>query len=283
MKWKGRRQSEHLEDRRGMPVAAVGGVGAFVVLLIGAFLGVDVRPLLDAVPPPQQAPAPGSPGGAPNEINDEDEAFVATVLADTEEVFTAEFRRQLGREYEKPRLVMFSERVQSRCGIADAAVGPFYCPLDKQVYLDTSFYVELDRRLGAPGDFAQAYVIAHEVGHHIQQITGVSDQVRQLQQRARSQAEANALSVRLELQADYLAGVWAHHAQQNWQILEPGDIEEALGAASAIGDDRLQKRGQGYVNPDSFTHGTSEQRVRWFRKGLETGKIDMDNTFRGDV
>jgi len=284
MKWKERAQSSNVVDRRGMPAAAGMGIGAtLLVLAIGYFTGVDVSPLLNSGSTSSSAPAPGEAGGGVNTMDDEQEAFVATILRDTEDVWSAEFRRQLKQDYQAPSLVLFTDRVQSGCGTADSSIGPFYCPLDQQVYLDTVFYTQLDQQLGAPGDFAQAYVIAHEIGHHIQQITGVSDEVRSLQEGARSEAERNEYSVRLELQADYLAGAWAHHAQKNWQFLEPGDVEEALNAASAIGDDRLQKQSTGTVQPDTFTHGTSAQRAKWFRQGFQSGQIDMENTFRGGI
>lgn len=284
MKWKDRAQSSNVVDRRGIPVGAGMGIGGtLLVLLIGYFTGIDVTPLVDMASQPSSAPAPGEPGGGVNTMDDEQEAFVATILRDTEDVWTAEFRRQLKQDYQPPSLVLFTDRVSSGCGVADSSIGPFYCPLDQQVYLDTVFYQQLDQQLGAPGDFAQAYVIAHEIGHHIQQITGVSDQVRSLQEGARSEAERNEYSVRLELQADYLAGAWAHHAQKNWSFLEPGDVDEALNAASAIGDDRLQQQATGTVRPDTFTHGTSAQRAKWFRMGLESGQIDMENTFRGGI
>jgi predicted metalloprotease len=206
---------------------------------------------------------------------------VSVVLADTEEVWERIFREELGRTYEKPSLFIFSGRVSSACGFASSAVGPFYCPADASVYIDLSFYDELSLRHDAPGDFAQAYVIAHEVGHHVQNLLGISDEVDRARGRV-SEEELNELSVRLELQADFLAGLWANRAQQNWDILEPGDLEEALNAASAIGDDRLQLEAQGYVVPDSFTHGTSEQRQRWFRRGFETGDIEQGDTFAAD-
>jgi predicted metalloprotease len=199
------------------------------------------------------------------------------VLGDTEVVWQSIFT-SMGREYREPTLVLFTSQVDSACGFASAAVGPFYCPADQNVYLDLGFFDELDRRFGAPGDFAQAYVIAHEVGHHVQNLLGISDQVHNARGRV-SEREYNAMSVRLELQADFLAGVWAHHAQQARQVLEAGDVEEGLRAAAAIGDDRLQRQGQGYVVPDSFTHGTSAQRVRWFRKGLQTGDFAQGDTF----
>lgn len=199
------------------------------------------------------------------------------MLADTEEVWTEQFARA-GRTYRKPTLVLFRDQVRSACGFASAASGPFYCPADQQVYIDLAFYQDMKDKLGAPGDFAQAYVIAHEVGHHVQNLLGISEDVHARQQRV-DKVEANELSVRLELQADFLAGVWAHHAEQKWQILEPGDIEEALNAATAIGDDRLQQQSRGTVVPESFTHGTSKQRVRWFTRGLKTGDMNAGDTF----
>jgi uncharacterized protein len=204
-------------------------------------------------------------------VPDEQKQFVAVVLADTEDVWREQFAR-LSKQYRDPKLVLFSDQAQSACGFADAAVGPFYCPADERVYLDMAFFVELERRFRAPGDFARAYVLAHEVGHHVQNLLGWSDRV-QLAQRRSGKADANKLSVRLELQADYLAGVWAHHADRTKHILEAGDIDEGLRAASAVGDDRLQRQTRGYVVPDSFTHGTSAQRARWFRRGLETGDL----------
>jgi predicted metalloprotease len=202
------------------------------------------------------------------------------VLADTEDVWNQTFRDDLGRSYQEPRLVLFSGGVDSGCGFAQAAVGPFYCPLDQKVYIDLDFYDELQRRFGAPGDFAQAYVIAHEVGHHVQNLLGISGKVHDAQQRAGS-GGANELSVRLELQADCLAGVWAHQTQRQKQVLERGDVEEALGAAAAVGDDRIQMKTQGYVVPESFTHGSAAQRVRWFKRGFESGSIDSCDTFSG--
>jgi predicted metalloprotease len=202
--------------------------------------------------------------------------FIGVVLAETEDVWHEQFRR-MGREYVEPKLVLFTDQVESACGIAGAAVGPFYCPTDDQVYLDLSFFELLDRRLGAPGDFAQAYVVAHEVGHHVQDLLGISDRVAQLRERM-SEEEANALSVRVELQADFYAGIWAHYTARK-DLLDPGDIEEGMRAAAAIGDDRLQRQSQGYVVPDAFTHGTSEQRVHWFKLGYETGDPSRGNTF----
>jgi uncharacterized protein len=218
---------------------------------------------------------PGAQQRSPQE--DELAKFVAVVLADTEDVWREQFRR-MGREYREPKLVLFTGRVNSACGFASAASGPFYCPEDEKIYIDLGFYDDLKRRFGAPGDFAQAYVIAHEVGHHVQKLLGQTDRVHAAHGRV-SESEYNDLSVRLELQADFLAGVWAHHAQRTKQVLESGDVEEALRCAAAIGDDRIQKQSQGYVVPDSFTHGTSEQRARWFRKGLESGDMTQGDTF----
>lgn len=275
MRWEGRRESGNVEDRRRMrsgPVMIGGGLGTLVLLLLVAFLGGDPIQLLQQLPQQQlQAPPQGEPA------NDEVKRFVSVVLADTEDVWNELFRR-MGRRYREPKLILFTEQVRSACGMAGAAVGPFYCPADECIYIDLGFFEELDRRFGAPGDFAQAYVLAHEVGHHVQKQLGWTDKVDSLRGRAR-QAEQNQMSVRLELQADFLAGVWAHHAQRMKNILESGDVEEGLRAASAIGDDRLQRQSQGYVVPDAFTHGTSEQRVRWFTRGLKTGDITQGDTF----
>jgi hypothetical protein len=278
MLWRGQRQSENVEDRRGMSgggLAIGGGLGGIVVLVIALLLGADPRQLLQQSP---EAPSSGTESSRPvNPAEEELKQFSATVLASTEDVWTNIFRQQ-GERYTEPTLVLFTDQVRSSCGVAGAAVGPFYCPGDEKLYLDLSFFRELQTRFRAPGDFAQAYVIAHEVGHHVQRLMGTMDRVDAARSRM-SEAEANQLSVRLELQADFLAGVWAHYAQQKG-ILEAGDVEEALGAASAVGDDRLQRENQGYVVPDSFTHGTSEQRVRWFRKGLETGDLRQGDTFK---
>lgn len=277
MLWKGRRQSENVEDRRGLSrggMAIGGGLGGIVILIIALLLGADPRQLLE------QVPTDSSPGaGTSRPANPEEEElkqFVAAVLADTEDVWTDLFN-QAGRQYPKPTLVLFTDEVRSGCGVAGSSVGPFYCPSDQKVYIDLAFYRELKTRFRAPGDFAQAYVIAHEIGHHVQNLLGTMQNVNRAQGRATKEG-ANDLSVRLELQADFLAGVWAHYAQTRG-VVEPGDIDEALGAASAIGDDRLQRESQGYVVPDSFTHGTSEQRVRWFRKGFDTGDIRQGDTF----
>jgi len=279
MLWRGRRESDNVEDRRGVSgggLAIGGGLGGVVILLIAMFLGVDPRAILDQTGE-DPAPAVNTRTARPaSPADDELKHFVAVVLADTEDVWTGVFR-QTGREYRVPRLVLFTDQVQSACGTAGSATGPFYCPGDQKVYIDLAFYRDLKGRLGAPGDFAQAYVIAHEVGHHVQRLLGISDQVHSAQSRG-SRSQANDLSVRLELQADFFAGVWANKAK-NKGLLEAGDIEEALGAASAVGDDRLQRQAQGRVVPDSFTHGTSEQRVRWFRKGLDTGDFKQGDTF----
>ena len=277
MRWRGGRMSGNVEDRRGggMGRGAGGGIGVVVISLIAMFLGVDPGAVLQTGAGPQAGPPGGAPPGGPP--GDEMGQFVSVVLADTEETWNAIFK-QMGRDYPEPTLVLFSGAVQSACGFAQAAVGPFYCPADQKLYIDLSFYEDLRKKLNAPGDFAQAYVIAHEVGHHVQTVLGISEQVRAASQ-GRSEEEANALSVRQELQADCFAGVWGYHAQRSRQILEPGDVEEALGAASAIGDDRLQMQSRGYVAPESFTHGSSEQRVRWFRRGFETGDVGACDTF----
>jgi predicted metalloprotease len=278
MLWRGQRQSENVEDRRGMSgggMAIGGGLGGIVVLVIALLLGADPRQLLEQVP--SEGVAPGTSSSRPiNPAEEELKQFSGVVLASTEDVWTELFS-QSSRQYRKPTLVLFTDQVRSACGAAGSAVGPFYCPGDEKLYLDLAFFEELQTRFRAPGDFAQAYVIAHEVGHHIQRILGTMDRVDAARGRL-SEAQANELSVRLELQADFLSGVWAHYAQRKG-LLETGDIEEALGAASAVGDDRLQRENQGYVMPDSFTHGTSEQRIRWFRKGLETGDMRQGDTF----
>jgi predicted metalloprotease len=283
MRWQGGRQSDNVEDRRGArgPVAMGGGIGMLLLILLVVVLGGDPRPLLQnmANGPQQQVNQPADEGAVAG-ADDEMKQFVAVVLADTEDVWTKLFG-EMKRDYAQPKLVLFSGQARSACGFADAAMGPFYCPGDEKVYIDLSFYDELKDRFGAPGDFAQAYVIAHEIGHHVQNQLGLTEQVHRLKGNV-SEEEYNQASVRLELQADFFAGVWAHHAQKLRQILEPGDIEEALQAATAIGDDRLQKQSRGYVVPDSFTHGTSAQRARWFRKGLQSGKLDDGDTFALD-
>jgi hypothetical protein len=262
--------------------APLGGGALLVILLIAFLTGEDPTQLLDAVNPPQVSVDGGGayPSGGGDRPTDEGADFVSVVLADTEDTWNALFA-QRGERYREPNLVLFSDAVSSACGFNSAAVGPFYCPADDKVYLDLSFFADLHRRFGAPGDFAQAYVIAHEVGHHVQNLLGISDQVHRLRSRA-GRAEANALSVRMELQADCLAGVWGYHANRQRRMLEPGDVEEGLRAAAAIGDDRLQRQAGGYVHPESWTHGSSEQRVRWLRRGLESGRMEVCDTFEAD-
>lgn len=276
MRWAGRRESSNVEDRRGMPVRAIGGgVGGTLLLIVLALIfNVDPRVVINQAPPGVEIAHQDQNF---TEAEQELKGFVSVVLADTEDVWHEQFRR-LGRQYREPKLVLYSGQVESACGFASAAVGPFYCPEDEQLYIDLQFFDELQRRFKAPGDFAMAYVVAHEVGHHVQRLLGYTERVHKLQGRI-SEQEYNRLSVRLELQADFLAGVWAHHAQQTKQILESGDLEEALGAASAVGDDRLQRQSRGAVVPDAFTHGTSAQRSRWFRRGFESGDILQGNTF----
>lgn len=290
MRWHSGRRSENIEDRRGMGiprgvrVGGMGGLGILVLALIAMFLGVDPSLLLQGGPVIESPSVSVSPGGGSSDVgtgNDEAHAFVSAILANTEDVWHEVFR-EAGRTYQPPKLVLFSQAVRSECGIAGEATGPFYCPVDRKVYLDLSFFEELQQHFQAPGDFAQAYVIAHEIGHHVQTLLGISQKVSSLRERLQP-AEANQLSVRLELQADCLAGVWANRAQRARQILEAGDIEEGLNAAAAIGDDRLQRRAQGRIVPESFTHGSSAQRVRWFRRGLERGDFENCNSFQGDV
>jgi predicted metalloprotease len=269
------RESDNVEDRRGRrfgPGAGIGCGGLLLVLAISLLTGRDpaqLLQLLQGVQQQQQETAPG-PGGPAAPPADQLGTFASKVLGSTEDVWGKVFR-QAGKQYQDPRLVLFSGSTPSACGFSSAATGPFYCPGDRRVYIDLSFFNEMSRKLGATGDFAQAYVIAHEVGHHVQEQLGISDQVTAAQRHARSEGEANRYSVGLELQADCFAGVWAYHAQKDARLLEPGDVEEGLNAAAAIGDDRLQKMSQGYVQPESFTHGSSSQRVQWLRKGMETG------------
>jgi predicted metalloprotease len=277
MRWEGRRESQNIEDRRGMRFGRAGGIGlgTIVLALVAAYFGVDPSVVLQNTQPSGQQ-AEQVPY---NESAEEAHLrkFVAVVVAETEDAWGAIFSAA-GRTYEPPTLVLFSGAVESACGFAQAAVGPFYCPGDRKVYIDLSFYQDLQNRFGAPGDFAQAYVVAHEVGHHVQTLLGISERNMAARQRA-SEAEANALSVRQELQADCFAGIWAHNADRSSQLLEAGDIEEGLNAAAAIGDDRLQKQSQGYVSPESFTHGSSEQRVSWFKRGFESGAVESCDTF----
>ena len=286
MRWQTGRRSSNVEDRRGMSgrgMASLGGGGLLVLLLLAVVTGTNPLDLLQQAGPVAEMAGP-SVSVAPEQFSAEEQRladFSSVVLADTEDVWRELFAA-MGETYREPKLVLFTGAVQSACGFAQAAVGPFYCPGDEKVYLDLGFFDELRARHGAPGDFAQAYVIAHEVGHHVQRLLGIMDRVDDARRRA-GKAEGNELTVRLELQADFLAGVWAHHAQRARQILEEGDLEEALNAASQIGDDRLQMEAQGYVVPDAFTHGTSEQRARWFRLGFQTGDLSRGDTFAVDV
>jgi uncharacterized protein len=273
MKWLGRQGSGNVEDRRGMRggLAIGGGIGGVIILILSLLLGQN--PLeninLDTNSATEQ----------PRSAEEDQQAqFVSVVLKETEAVWTALFQQEFGKDYQEPHLVLFTQSDQSGCGFASAATGPFYCPLDAKVYIDLSFYDDLSNRFGASGDFAMAYVVAHEVGHHVQNLLGTSDKVHEARKQL-SEREGNRLSVALELQADFYAGVWAHHTEKMEDILEEGDIEEALNAANAIGDDRLQREAQGQVVPDAFTHGTSEQRMYWFKRGYETGDIKQGNTF----
>ncbi len=282
MRWRGRRQSSNVEDRRrmgGPTVAKGGGLGVIIIVILYALMGGDPQTLIENLPATTSSQSSQS-GAAVTPADDEQAAFISTVLADTEDVWNGLFERA-GERYVEPALVLFRGEVQSACGFASSASGPFYCPGDQKVYLDQSFFDELSRRFKAPGDFAQAYVVAHEVGHHVQRLLGTTDKVHRMKGRV-SEAEYNAMSVRLELQADFYAGIWAHHAQRKFKMLEPGDIEEALRAASAIGDDAIQKRSRGHVVPESFTHGTSAQRVKWFKRGFETGDLSQGDTFGAD-
>jgi len=287
MRWRTGRRSENIEDRRGQGGFPVriggaglrgGGVGLILLVLAAAYFGIDPTVLLEGMGGMGSGQDPRTTSERqPSAADDELKQFMAVVLADTEDTWGALFA-QSGKQYEQPTLVLYSGATQSACGFGQAAMGPFYCPPDQRVYIDLSFYDDLRQRYGAPGDFAQAYVLAHEIGHHVQNLLGISDKVQAARQRA-DETEANALSVRLELQADCFAGLWAYHANRSRQILESGDVEEALKAASAIGDDRLQRQSRGYVTPDSFTHGSSAQRTRWFRRGLESGKFASCDTF----
>jgi predicted metalloprotease len=282
MKWRTGRRSGNIEDRRGIRIpkkAAGGGIGIIVIALIAMYFGVDPTVFLNQQGPSSSINTQTSTrqiSPAENQLAE----FVSVVLADTEDTWHTLFNK-MGKNYREPTLVLFSGAVESACGYAQAAMGPFYCPADQKVYIDLSFYRDLKNRHQAPGDFAQAYVIAHEIGHHVQTLLEISEEIHSVRSRV-SQVEGNKLSVMQELQADCFSGVWAHHANRARQILEEGDIEEALNAASAIGDDRLQQRGRGYVTPDSFTHGSSGQRVRWFRQGLKTGDVGQCNTFKAD-
>jgi len=280
MRWERGRRSDNIEDRRGMRVSgrglAGGGIGAIVLALVAMYFGVDPSVVLNQAgtlaPAQQEQQATFSPE------EERLKEFMSVVLADTEDVWGTLFQGS-GQRYQQPKLVLFSGAVESACGFAEAAMGPFYCPADQKLYLDMSFFNELAQRHDAPGDFAQAYVVAHEVGHHVQTLLGVSEQVHTTRQRV-GEIEGNALQVRMELQADCFSGVWAHHAHKQRQILEPGDTEEALAAAAGVGDDRLQKHARGHVVPDSFTHGSSEQRMRWFSRGLQSGNPGQCDTFK---
>jgi uncharacterized protein len=279
MRWQGSRRSSNVEDYRGSRFGGAGmklGVGGTLVALVaGYFLGIDPRVILGLTESlPGGGPAPTAQTGIPQ---DEQGQFISAVLGETEDTWTAIFR-QSGMEYVPPKLVLYTDQVRSACGSASSAVGPFYCPGDQRVYLDLNFYQELKTRFAAPGDFAQAYVLAHEVGHHVQTLLGTEEKVRAAQSRA-SEEERNAIQVKMELQADCYAGVWAHNADSARHILEQGDVGEALQAASAVGDDTIQKRTQGHVVPDSFTHGSSAQRMSWFKRGLDTGSVSACDTF----
>lgn len=275
MLWKGRRESSNVEDQRGRGggMAVGGGIGAIIIGLIYFIMGGNPADVLQGNQPLQQQEQAGPRSAREEELA----SFTKVVLADTEDVWDSLFSAS-GSTYRQPTLRLFTQSTQSGCGFASAATGPFYCPPDEKVYIDLSFFEEMNRRFQISGEFAMAYVIAHEVGHHIQKLMGTAEKVEQARGRL-SEKEYNKLSVKLELQADFLAGVWAHHAQRMKQILETGDIESALSAANAIGDDRLQQQSKGYVVPDAFTHGTSRQRMEWFKKGYQTGDINQGNTF----
>jgi len=290
MRWRTGRQSQNVEDRRGQGpqlgrgarVGRMSGLGLVVILVIALLTGINPLALLEGMSGGTMVePAPSPRSGAspvPRPAGtDEPAQFASAILADTEDTWSKIFASG-GSRYEPPRLVLFDGATRSACGMGSAAMGPFYCPPDRRVYLDLAFFRQLERRFGAPGDFAQAYVIAHEVGHHVQNQLGIAERVHRLRSRV-GEREANALSVRMELQADCLAGVWAHHAHKERNLLEPGDVEEGLRAAAAIGDDTLQRRTQGHVVPETWTHGSSEQRVRWFRRGMESGQIAECDTF----
>lgn len=283
VQWRGRRRSTQVEDRRGMRVpggkATVGGgIGVLVILAVALLTGTDPGDIAEIVAGPSTRVDSGGGQPAPPPPEDDEQAeFVEVVLADTETTWQNLMPRY-GRDYDLPGLVLFTDAVQSACGLGASAMGPFYCPADEKIYIDLSFFRALDSRFGAPGDFARAYVIAHEVGHHVQNLLGITGEVQSRRQSV-GRAEGNELSVRLELQADCLAGVWGHRAERERDLLESGDVEEGLRAAAAIGDDNIQRQTQGRVAPESFTHGTSEQRVRWFRRGFETGDPDSCDTF----
>jgi len=280
MRWQMGRRSDNIEDRRGVGMGGVaigGGIGTVILVVVAMFLGVDPSVILQGGDTSVSTAPPARERRAAPPEEEQLKDFVSVILADTEDTWTEIFRR-MNREYRDPSLVLFSGAVRSSCGTAESAVGPFYCPPDQKVYLDLQFFRDLRDRFRAPGEFAQAYVIAHEVGHHVQNLLGISEKVRAMQSRA-GEREGNALSVRLELQADCLAGVWANNANRSRQILEQGDVESGLNAAAAVGDDRLQRQAHGTVVPDAFTHGSSNQRVRWFKRGLESGAVRQCDTF----
>ena len=278
MKWRNRTGSGNVEDRRGMgPMGKGLGIGGIIVVIIALLTGTDPSQLLNQLNVNQ----PAQEQTATTAATDEASQFASVVLHETEVVWTEVFKDQLNATYQEPKLVLFTGEVQSACGYASSASGPFYCPSDAKAYIDLSFYTELKERFNAPGDFAMAYVIAHEIGHHVQNQLGISEKVGRLRNEV-SEADYNHASVNLELQADFFAGLWAHHAQSMSDILDEGDIEEALNAANAIGDDRLQMQSQGYIVPESFTHGTSSQRMYWFKKGFASGKVSDGNTFETD-
>lgn len=281
MRWQDGRRSTNVEDQRGGGIPGKikgGGIGILLLALVGMYFGIDPSVILNMGDSVQVAQT-GSSQAPANQTPEERQLadFVSVVLADTEDTWSAIFRAS-GKSYTEPTLVLFSGSVNSACGFAQAAMGPFYCPGDNKLYIDLSFYQDLKKQIHAPGDFAQAYVIAHEVGHHVQKLLGISDKMQAMRRQV-SKTEYNRLSVMLELQADCFAGVWAHNADRSRQVVEPGDIEEALNAASQIGDDRLQQQSRGYVTPDSFTHGSSAQRVRWFQRGYQAGKVSSCDTF----
>ena len=286
MRWQDSERSKNVDDRRGKTMKRVGGgigIGAILMAVLALFMGGDPQSIIqDVVSQSQASQTQNSP------VNLEDRPdyalgeFVKVVLKETEDVWNVLFPEQLGRNYKEPVLVLYDQQTSSGCGYASSATGPFYCPGDQKLYIDLSFYNELKTRFGASGDFAMAYIVAHEVGHHVQHLLDITTQV-EMQKRRMSKAQANQMSVRLELQADFLAGVWAHHGPKMKGFLEKGDLEEAVEAAAAVGDDRIQMRSRGYVVPDAFTHGTSEQRVRWFKKGLMSGKLSDGDTFAQGV
>lgn len=281
MRWQGRRESSNVEDRRstgGRRVASIGGIGTIIVLLIVWLMGGNPMQLLQTMQAGDNSESSEMISTNPHE--EELKRFLGVVLAETEDVWIKVFNEN-GDTYRQPTLVLFRESTESACGFSSAATGPFYCPGDEKVYIDLSFLEEMQQQLNAPGDFVQAYIVAHEVGHHVQKLMGIMDRYNSMRGEL-SEKEFNKLTVMLELQADFLAGVWAHHMDRTHALLEPGDIEEAMNAANAIGDDRLQRQSQGYVVPDSFTHGTSAQRMRWFMKGYETGDISQGDTFNAN-